>query len=317
MATAQDPYVNTQPGDLITAQLFNGLQSTIRQDIAEQIKEALDELNTVDNAEDSAKLGGKTLEEVEKEILDKAQTFLPSRTGYKMIFKRLRKIGDEGYIKHDLHACPLVDIYQLDYFDVVCGAPRDKDEADGKVNFFLFQSGERTMKSTIIPTPGTSAKRATFEIQKTDKTPSFKIPFQTMIDLLEIPYDPDQNLGDLVDDFWEKLFSTENAHIGPNDTFGQDQYCNSPWFEQCCGEKRTVGQLKRGGDWPNLFFQMRPRKTVNLPDFGSPLNIVVGAPPHIQVTQYDFDNLGIKWLAPPPQLPDPSPELKLMVLLKV
>ena len=53
-----EPYVNTQPGDLITANLFNGLQSTIRQDIADQVKKAIDALKTVDNSGDSAKLGG-------------------------------------------------------------------------------------------------------------------------------------------------------------------------------------------------------------------------------------------------------------------
>jgi hypothetical protein len=306
-----EPYVNAHPGDLITAQLFNGLQSTIKQDIADQIKKAIDALKTVDKSGDSAKLGGKTPEQLESEILEKALQILPSRTGYRMVFKRLKQ-DVEKYIKHKLSAFPLVDLYQLDYFDVVCGAARDADQSDGKVNFFLFQSGEKKLKSV---TPVTApAKPPSFEIQKTDSTPSFRIPFETMLKLFGVEYNADQNLGDLVDDFWEKVFDPN----GLNDTFEQDQYCNSPWFEQCCGEKRTVGQLKREGDWPNLYFQMRPRKTVNLPETGPGTSlVVVGAPPHIQVVHYDFDTIGIKLLKTPAQLPDSMPELKVMLLLKV
>lgn len=303
MSTAPDPYVNTNPGDLITAQLFNGLQSTIRQDIAEQIKKAVEAIRNVAESGDSAKLGGKTPKELEDEIIQKALQILPSKTGYRMIFKRL-KPGEEKYIKsnpEEIKGFPLVDVYQLDYFNVVCGAPRDQDQSDGKVNMFLFQSGEKKFKAVD------KNNKTPFEIQRTDGTPSFKIPFQSMLDLFGVPYSDSQNLGDLVDDFWAAVFKD------PNDEFDQDQYCNSPWFEQCCGEKRTVGQLKSGGDWPNLYFQMRPRKTVNFPE-----NIatgVIGVPPHIQVSHYDFQTLGVKLLDA--TLPANTPELKLMLLLKV
>src|SRR5882724_4811135 len=102
-----EPYVNTQPGDLITANLFNGLQSTIRQDIADQVKKAIDALKTVDNSGDSAKLGGKTPKELENEIIQKALAEIPKRTGYRMLFRLLRT-GRETVIEHKLKACPLV-----------------------------------------------------------------------------------------------------------------------------------------------------------------------------------------------------------------
>src|SRR5262252_2823376 len=101
MATAPDPYVNTQPGDLITAQLFNGLQSTIRQDIADQVKQAIDNLKNVDNAGDSAKFGGKTPKELEDEIIQRALAEIPKRTGYKMIFRALAE-KPPVIIKHEL-----------------------------------------------------------------------------------------------------------------------------------------------------------------------------------------------------------------------
>src|SRR5262252_1693576 len=59
--------------------------------------------------------------------------------------------------------------------------------------------------------------------------------------------------------------STINNGCTPNDEFEEDQYCHSPWFEKCCGEQRTVGELKKRGDWDDIWFQMRPRKTINFP----------------------------------------------------
>ena len=151
MATAPDPYVKTLPGDLITAELFNGLQSTIRQDIADQVKKAVDAIKNVDQSGDSAKLGGKTPKELEDEIIEKALAILPTRTGYRMIFKRLTK-EDEKVIKHELKACPLVDVYQLDYFPVICATGDEKDDrADARVNFYLYHSTEKKFNSLTPP----------------------------------------------------------------------------------------------------------------------------------------------------------------------
>lgn len=304
MSTMPDPYVSANPGDLITAQLFNGLQMQIKEDIAKQIQQALAALKSVDQAGDAGKLGGKTSKELEDEIIQKALAILPTRTGYRMIFKRL-KAGEEKFIEHKLAAIPLSNFLQLDYFPVVCGGQHDDEPTDGLVNFYLFQSGEKKFKTT-------ADKKKTVEIQRTDGTPSFKIPFEAMLDLFKVKYPDKQNLGDLVDDFWEAVWKEPN-----NDEFEQEQYCNSPWFAQCCGERRTVGQLKSGGDWPNLFFQMRPRMTINLPEALGTGGIppTFGAPPHLQVVHYDFNTMGIKLVEP--ELPETIPELKLMILLKV
>jgi hypothetical protein len=323
MPTAEHPYVNTQPGDLITAQLFNGLQSTIKQDIADQIKKAVEAIKNVDLSGDSAKLGGKTPKELEDEIIQKALAILPTRTGYRMIFKRLAH-DDEKVIKHELKACPLVDVYQLDYFPVICATGDEKeDRADARVNFYLYHSTEKKFKSLA-----TGTTPPTFEIEPTDgKHHPFKIPFATMLHLFDVKYTDTSSLDDLETEFWKALFS------GLNDEFDEDQYCHSPWFEKCCGEQRSVATLKSRGDWDDLWFQMRPRKVVHFlvsptPD-GTipPLSAVPSALADVQVVHFDFDTIGVQLLNDPfypnpltPPAPPPisnTKELKVMLLLKV
>jgi hypothetical protein len=322
MPTAPDPYVNTNPGDLITAQLFNGLQSTIKQDIADQIKKAVEAIKNVDLSGDSAKLGGKTPKELEDEIIQKALAILPTRTGYRMIFKRLTK-DDEKVIKHELKACPLVDVYQLDYFPVICATGDEKDDrANARVNFYLYHSTEKKFKAITTPPP---AVPSTFEIEPTDgKHHPFKIPFATMLHLFDVKYTDNSSLDDLETEFWKAFYRS------PNDEFDTDQYCHSPWFEKCCGEKRSVATLKSRGDWDDIVFQMRPRKVVHFPktpvdDFPAATGRITlpSAQADVQVVHFDFDTIGVQLLGAP-SYPTPlvppitnTDELKVMLLLKV
>jgi hypothetical protein len=319
MSTVPDPYVNTSPGDLITAQLFNGLQIQIKQDIADQIKTAVAGIKLVDQSLDAGKLGGKTPEQLEREIIDKALAILPSRTGYKMLFKRLTT-DRESVVEHNLKACPLVDIYALDYFPVICATGDEaSDRADARVNFYLYHSQENKFRS--IDTPAN-----TFIIEPTGaKTHPFRIPFASMLDLFHVPYTDTQSLGDLETEFWKAFFQD------PNDEFDEDQYCHSPWFEKCCGETRSVATLKARGDWNELTFQMRPSKVEHFTPSppaatAPPLSPLAGPLADVQVVHFDFDTLGLRLLADPvypTPLTPPTPlitnptELKVMLLLKV
>jgi hypothetical protein len=319
MPTTPEEYVKTSPGDLITAQLFNGLQVMIKQDIADRIQKAVSEIKDVERADDAAKLGGKTPKELEDEIVQRALAVLPTRTGYKMIFKRLTK-DDEKVIAHNLKAAPLVDVYQLDYFRVVCARGENKeDQADTFVNFYLYNSSEKRLRSPVAPNPS-------IEIEPTDgKHHPFKIPFATMLDLVGLKYTDTQSLGDLETEFWKALY------VNPNDEFDEDQFCHSPWFERCCGEQRSVATLKQRGDWNDIWFQMRPRKVVH---FGFPTpplapNVPAPNPPSaladVQVVHFDFDTIGVQLLANPlypatllEKIGGPARlELKVMLLLKV
>src|SRR6266436_916579 len=298
MPTETEPYIPRNPGDLITAEDWNDVQEKIKEDIAKQVKEAVDAKTSVANADNAAKLENKSATELEDETVEKALAVLPTRTGYKMIFKRLTK-DDEKVIKHELKACPLVDIYQLDYFEVICATGEEKaDQSDVFVNFYLYNSREQKLKWT--DTSKTPSVTKTIEIESADpKHHPFKISFGAMLDLFGVKYTDTQSLDDLETDFWKAFFS------GLNDEFDEDQYCHSPWFEKCCGEKRSVKTLKDSGAWDDIWFQMRPRKVIHFPKtpkddpVNQPLTALPSALAEVQVVHFDFDTIGVQLLADP------------------
>jgi hypothetical protein len=306
------------PGDLITAKLFNGLQDKISHDTAEQIKNAIKAITNAPHADDAGRLGGKTPGELEKTIIDQVLAKLAKKTGYRLVMKRLQT-DEWDTVQHDLGAFPLVDAYQLDYFEVVCADGEDKENKF--VNFYLYHSTETEQKSAVKP----AEKRKIF-IEKSDGSEFvFKIRFEEMLKWYEIPCsDSSQSIGDLVAEFWQQLFKK------PNDNFDVDQYCNSAWFEKCCGDNRSIGLLKQRNDWDELWFQMRARKTINLP---APLTAIDATPAmypnNLEVVQLDFNNIGVRLIGKPyydKKLIDmdarndnnfAKDELKVMLLLKV
>ena len=321
-----DPY-KVSPGDLITANLFNGLQDKIKNDTADQIKTAIHGITNVPHSDDAEKFGGKSPDDVEKTIIDQVLAKLAKKTGYRLVFKRLQP-NEWDTVTHDLGSFPLVDAYQLDYFNVVCA---DGDDKENKfVNFYLYHSTETELKSTV------AAVKKVF-IEKSDGSEFvFKIRFEEVLKWFEIPYSNNsQSISDLIAEFWQQLFKK------PSDRFDVDQYCNSPWFEKCCGDNRSIGLLKQRDDWDELWFQMRARKTVNF----HPLvkAAAPNAPPtqlpfdewpavfpnNLEVVHLDFNNIGLRLIGKPyydPKLLTSDAansnnlnqdELKVMLLLKV
>lgn len=319
------PYISHKPGDLITAEDWNAVQDLIQQDMGTKISKAIGDIKKVDQAGDSGTLDGKTLKEIEDDILKKVFEQLPARTGYKMIFKSLT-VDDEKVIRHDLKAFPLVDVYQLDYFRVICS--EDDKKREQWVNFYLYYSNEKRFRPPV--TTGD-----TLVIESTDpKIHPFKIPFGDMLYRYSVKYNEDSGLGDIVTDFWEAFFAD------PNDQFDEDQYCHSPWFDRCCtGGHSTVGELKKHGDWDNLWFQVRPVKTINYPlatsgqpgpNSAAPATASklwpygIQTPHNILISHFDFDTLGVRLLdAPIYPTPQTTPDSvnttheKVMLLLKV
>jgi len=326
MENGFEPYITHYPGDAITSQDSNDIQVMIKEDIAAKTKEAVDNIEKVPTAENAEKLEEKTFEELKQQILDEALLQMQKRTGYQMLFKVLR-LEEENVVEHGLQACPLVDVYQLDYFPVV--ATEDDFRFITWVNFFLYQSGEKRLRFKDEGEPASSL--VTVDIEPREGH-AYQIPFKDMLALYEVEYSDDSSLGDLETEFWQKFSAA------PNDEFDDDQYAHSPWFDRCCREKQSVGHLKKRGNWDDIWFQMRPRKTINYPvppdeETADP----TVAPTQVGVYHFDFNTLGLKLLReailpadwgfhPDPeareQQPDPIAEiardvLKVMVLLKV
>jgi|GEM_PF-2553151 len=332
MATEPTPYINRNPGDLVTAEDWDNVQVEIKKDIAAKVQAGVESVKSVKNAEDAGKLGGKTPEELTQDIINRVTQVLPTKTGYRQLFKRLT-VNEEEVIKHGLGVCPLVDVYQLDYFKVVC-AEDENVKREAWVNFYLYHTSEKRIRLTA------GGATTTIEIEPISGQ-AFKIPFAEMLNRYHVPYTDTSSLDDLETEFWKALFND------PNDRFEPEQFCHSPWFEKCCGEKRTVKELKDTGAWDDLWFKMYPRKTINYlagatmpPAGGTPTPAVpptaappalpapTPAPTQIQVVHFDFDTLGIKVILDPvyPAVLVPAgdqsalinkKELKVMLLLKV
>jgi hypothetical protein len=314
MPATESPYITRHPRDLITAEDWNQVQLLIKDDIKAQIRKSLEELITVPKAGDAGKLEGKSSSELAQEIIDAAIQFMNRRTGYMRTFKRLTK--EESLIKHELKDYPLVDVYQLEWFDVICSEDDIKEKH--KVVFFLYHSSERRLRT----------KTAGGQVEEAEIEPAgpgvWKVPFHQLLQLYKVPYDADTTLGDLEEEFWQAFYSS------PNDRFDDDHYCHSPWFDRCCGEKRTVGELKKRGDWDEMWFQTRPLKTVNPPPPTTNPALDQRHPPDVRIRQYDFDTIGAKVLethtfppaAPAGENPGGIPnhlreEIPVMILLKV
>lgn len=326
-----DPYVERNPGDLISAGDWNKMQRLIQEDIDKKTKKAVEEIQEVPRAADADKLEGSSKSDIIDEIIRKAVQEIRAKSGYMQLFKILK--GDkENVIKHDLHLCPLVDVYQLDYFPVVCC--EDKQTSPMWTTFYLYHSSEKRLRWTPEENGG---KTIVFDVQPPDAQP-FRIPFKDLLDRYKVEYTDDSSLGDLETEFWQAFFKA------PNDEFDDDQHCHSPWFDRCCREQKSVRDLKRQGDWDELWFQMRPRKTINYtppaPTTERNEPVPTEAPTQVQVTQHDLDTIALKLLTrptypaeqmervdPPGPLADQFPELapdgsepteiKLMILLKV
>ncbi|MEM9010945.1 MAG: hypothetical protein AAGE18_06945 [Pseudomonadota bacterium] len=311
-------YLQFEPGGLVKAEDFNQLQALICADIGAQITAALEALVSVPNADDSALLGGESAEDLLQRFLRKAMEQFPGQTGYQRRFKRLEH-DEFNTIEHGLETCPLVDLYQLLRFRVVCAHDDDRHVED--VLFYLYHSSEKKVR-------GPGPEPQTITIEETGE-PAFKIPLFDLLSVLEVEYSDETSLQDLEEELWEKMFGD------PNDAFDPEDYCHSPWYERCCREERTVGSLKERGDADQLFIKMMPVKSVNplavIPNPGSddlfqPRNPLTDPPRPVDVDvgHLDFNTVGLRYRDLLASLrvdeqgnPLESPPLHLMVLLKV
>jgi hypothetical protein len=305
MPDSTTPYIPHQPGDLITAEDWNQLQTDVQQDMAAKIASSIAGVKDVDHAKAADKLGDMTLADITKHILDLAFAQIPKRTGYMQVFLNL-KVGVTKNVAHNLKAFPVTDVYQLLRFDAVCATDDTSGDARrDQALFYLYHANERRIyldKTTPV------------EIESDDR-PKFRIVWKNLIDQLVeaklLEYTDDTTLDELEVNFWKALFVSP-----PNDDFDPDAYCHSPWFEKCCGEKRTVGDLTKHGDFKNIYLKMEPVKTVNWDPDETPGPVKTDGlgvwPANVLVAQVDLDNVALILTGPVPlQVDQPSAAVRV------
>jgi hypothetical protein len=271
-------YVERAPGNLLTAKDWNTMQRKIHDDIRATSQAAAGNVTHVASADDASHLEGKDLGDLTAEVTKRVLDEIRGRSGYQQLFKIL-KSGEVTELHHDLGTAPLVDAYKLEYFEVVC---REDDETRAAfATFYLCHSDERRVRVT-----DENGQRRSIDIQPKD-FPEVGIPFADMLTRYNVHYTDTTSLDDLEVEFWKALFSA------PNDQFGDDQYCHSPWFERCCKEQQSVRQLKDKGDWNDMIFHVRPRKSINFEATGPQGEQTFPRPANVFVQHLDNNRAGI------------------------
>ena len=309
-----DPYIEFKAGDLIAAEVMNDMQCQIREDIGQQTQTAVENITQVPSSVDAEKLEGQSLRDITQAIIDQALSQMALQSGYVRLFKKL-KVDEEVIIEHNLKNAPLVDAYQLEYFQVV--ASEDDYKFTTFVNFFLYHSSEKRIR--FVPEDG--GRPESVEIEPSDGEP-YRVAFKDLLAHYNVDYRDSSSLGEIETELWDAIFAA------PNDRFDDNQYTHSPWFDRCCREERTVKSLKQKGDWDDLWIKFVPRKTINYPiglDDNRPE--ARPAPTQIEVSHFDWNRAGIKLLSEPvypdrllemlqAEGRDITQELKVMLLLR-
>jgi hypothetical protein len=271
-------YVERAPGNLLTAEDWNTMQRKIHGDIRATSQAAADAVTHVASADDSSHLEGKDIDDLTAEVTKRVLDEIRGRTGYQQLFKIL-KAGEVTELKHDLGTAPLVDVYKLEYFEVACR--EDEDTHPAFATFYLSHSDERRVRVT-----DEGGKRLTIDIQPKD-FPEVGIPFADMLTRYNVQYKDTTSLADLEVEFYKVFFSA------PNDQFGDDQYCHSPWFERCCKEDQSVKEIKEKGDWDDIIFHVRPRKSINFEATGVEDELTFPRPSKVFVQHLDNNRTAI------------------------
>lgn len=266
------PYAPAAPGDLITAELFNRIQVAAQEDAAKRIEAALKGHQYVDRAKNADTLEQKTAADLTNDIVEQLKALVPGLTGHRVVYKRLQP-DEPALIEHGLGGYPVVDVCELERFPVVASA--DGKQWYDQVHWFLYHRTEMKIRR---PEGAPDDVPALVTIEES-RGPAFKQKFEDVLLQYEVKYDGQTSLGDVVNELWKKLFS------GLNDVFDETSYANSPWFDRCCGDRRTMESLRRAGELDDLYVKVVPRKTINS---AAPIR-----PLGVEVVHYDRNRLGL------------------------
>jgi hypothetical protein len=310
MSEQTQEYIHQNPGDLITAEAWNGMQQKIKQDIAAQISAAKKDIKEtgVDRAGNADKFDNKTPKNWTDDLDQRYAQKIHDHEGqavYRRYIKQFSNDLTKAMLRHNMGRYPLVDIYQL--LPVVSRLQGSRatdgaapDLSDCKL---LFYYGEE------------DADVYGLQIRVYRDRPEYLgISFERMLADLAVEYEDDDTIQDVLNDLWTALWKDPNDEI---------KYCTSPWVDDCCERHRTVADLKRADQWKDLYIAIKPRKLAmgaqalnrQAPAGGNP-NTDVLSNRSVEVTQISYDALLIEVEPANADSVPPSELLDLMFLLR-
>ena len=235
MAEDKAPYIDFEPGGLIDAAEFNQLQVDIQCDIEEQIEAAKTEIKEgkVKEAENAEKFADHS----NQEWLDKLDERYAAKhhdhhgySVYKRFIKKFTAKTNEVLLNHDMGRYPIVDTYEL--LPVTDVAPHNECK-------ILVYYGH------------TDADRFKLRVKVYRDEVMMGYSLEQLLEELGVEYKDTSTIGDVINDMWAAFRKDPNDEIN---------HCETDWISECCGQKRTVKELKDAGEWEDLHVAMKPRK---------------------------------------------------------
>lgn len=228
----ETPWIPQNPGDLIKADNWNEVQQYARADIkrsaadlASQIQQVEQKLGEVD----AAKFGGKSPDEWREQFAPSVHDH-EGQTAYRRFIKRFTPDLNKVLLNHKLGRFPLVDVYEL--------LPVTKKDGyqDCKLLFYYGHADADDFGLLL-------------KVYR-DRVP-LGIPFEQLLSELDVEYDDDDTIEDVLNDMWTAFMADPNDEL---------DHCTSPWVDKCCGERRTVKELKDADQWGDFYVAIKPRK---------------------------------------------------------
>jgi len=251
-----DPYINYQPGDLITAESTDEMQVLIKEDIAKNVGAIETEFHDfMGKPVDAAKFGGKIPTEwtayYDERYVAKAE--LKDGLGlYRRYFKTLDRVLANGrlesaIIEHNLGRFPVVEVSELLPLNISENPLTNDDVAEGtnadQYRFLVYYA--------------TATDRASDKLRSRGNDKVFwGDPLALMMEQFKKTAKDTQRVSDVLNDLWGAMFDPGDDQ----DRFDSDKYGFSRYIdENVIHDRLTFAQANDTGIWDDLRMAIRPR----------------------------------------------------------
>ncbi len=303
MADEKELYIAHNPGDVISAEDWNDIQRKIKEDI-NKVQASIDQIQKtgVDKAAkagDADKFGGKTPDKWKEDLDERYVQHSELKSGwgeYRRYFKQLEDLTRPAIIEHNLHRYPLVNIFELQAFDMLDPSKDIAEKASiERMKFFLYYEGHTDPAAGKL------------------KSGNYKHSGDSL-DLIMAQFgmskDDGQLFEDLMNDLWGKMFDTENEQ----DHFEIESCGYSKWIEESIiAHQMNVRNVVHKKLWDNLRIAIRPRMML-VGSYEKAETQPVGGKPRVDLVHISQDAFEIK--VPGPIIEPTEEPLDLMVLLR-
>lgn len=239
------PYINRNPGDLLSAGDWNQMQLDIKADILANKDAAKEEIREegVNMAGNSEKFDNKTSTEWVAQLNERYAQKVHDHeeiAGYRRYIKRFTEEDDVALLDHELGRYPLVDVYQL--LEVV-GLTHDRK--------ILQECPELETCKLFVYYGHREAERYGLMGNIHRRKIKIGVPLEQFLTELVVQYEDDDTLGDVLNDMLDAFMEDPNDEI---------THCRSAWIEESVKDRRKVQKLKEADEWADIKVALAPQQ---------------------------------------------------------